>query len=403
MSTPVQCLTLDERDELYLGAVSSPQPWSAVELARQRLAGQKYSWELNLSTPTIPGHGVAAEYERSDQRRFFLLCPKCDGSFTPSWPDAITRRGRPGFRCQLCRRRWSPDARRDAIRRGAWRATHPERKARGYHLSQLIAPHADAERLLQQWRDSQSSPQALQVFHNSVLGLPYVPEGGRLDATCIADAIARDGSPMRPQSQMSVMGVDVGPNLLHVVIAEVSAETGASATGVGAASQATGLRLIWAGTPHQWKELPELLRRYRVASWVIDAMPETHQAREWVRRLGAGALCYYSGSKRKRVEQAAAAAGPVIQVERTESLDAMYALWRLGRIAAPGNLPAEFAEQLQSLVRVMHTARDGTPRADYLQAGAADHYAHALNYCWLAAQRLPAPAHFTIHSGAMLR
>src|SRR5262249_29571188 len=45
MSVPVSYLTLDERDELYRMAGLEGTQWSAVDLARQRLAGQADSWE----------------------------------------------------------------------------------------------------------------------------------------------------------------------------------------------------------------------------------------------------------------------------------------------------------------------------------------------------------------------
>jgi hypothetical protein len=376
MSTPVQYLTLDERDELYLGAVTSPQPWSAVELARQRLAGQREFWELNLSTPTIPGHGVAAEFELSDQRFLYILCPHCTQWVHPTWPHGLgVYRGQPAFCCPRCAAFWTAHQRRRAIREGRWIPTYPERALRGYHLSQMISPVATADRLLEQWRASMKSPQGRQVFFNSVLGLPYVAEGARLETEHLRAAVTRGGYAMAHASHGSIMGVDVGPTWFHIVIAEPAGEL---------------LRLIWVGKVSDWLELTRLIARYRVQLFVIDAMPETHQARALAQQHPGGFLCYYAGN----APPGPAAVSPqdhILRVSRTESLDAMYLRWRLGKVAAPAELPAEFVEQMQALIRVVQVGRDGQARADYLTAGHADHFAHAMNYCELAT-RLRGPA-----------
>ena len=393
LSTPVQYLTLDERDELYLGSLDSPQPWSAVELARQRLSGQREAWELSLSTPTIPGHGIAADFAASDQNHYELFCPHCQRYITPTWPDALqwpadsarwaagrersfpvapaSRVGSAGqesplFICQACGRPWTEAERRGAVRAGRWRPRYPGRPVRGYHLSQLISPAASAAKLADQWLAARDNPAGLQVFYNSVLGLPYVAEGARLEPRCLADAIARGGERMAPSSQGSIMGVDVGPTWLYVVIAEP----------VGA-----DLRIVWAGKVLAWRQLAEMIRRYRVDAFVIDAQPETHLARDLVRAFPQGVLCYYRGPDSGFTFHAAAR---TLSVSRTESLDAMYLRWRAGKVIAPADLPAEFAEHLRALVRVVRIGRDGQPVADYVEAGGPDHYAHARNYCELA-------------------
>lgn len=395
MSTPVQYLTLDERDELYGG--STRQPWSAVDLARQRLSGQRDAWELHVSTPTIPGHGIAAEFAQSDQNHYHVTCPHCSRWVQPIWPDAVEFAAHSlqftehasdllsancelptaNFCCPLCRHRWSDAERRDALRHGRWMARYPGRAVRGYHLSQLLSPAATAPRLVALWLACQSHPPAKQVFYNSVLGLPLA-EGARLDRRFIDDAIARGGYAMAASSQGSVMGIDVGPTWFHIVIAEPAGDF---------------LRIVWAGKVHEWKQLPELIQRYQVRGYVIDAMPETHQVRELVRAYPQGAMCYYRGPAST---PAIDVAGSVIRVPRTESLDAMYLRWRLGKVAAPEDVPAEFIEQLTTPVRIIRIGRDAQPYAEYLDSGGPDHYAHAMNYCELALLLHGPPLRFEI-------
>ncbi len=447
MSTPVGYLTLDERDELYLGNPTGRQPWSAVELARQRLSGQRDGRELNLSTPTIPGHGIAAEFAQSDQHHYHLLCPHCERLVLPSWPEAIDcglriadcglkdtdcglrisgcgledkgviardhsiADGLPQsairnpksamFRCPACRRPWTDDQRREAIRAGKWIPLQPGRALRGYHLSQLTSPAASAGRIMSQWLACQDNPAAKQVFYNAVLGLPYLAEGMRLERRFVAEAIARGGYPMAASSQGSVMGVDVGPTWCHVVIAEYPPVVPPSQGGTKPVlpsqwgTEAPALRLVWIGKAYDWPQVGELIRRYRVQSYVIDAMPETHLVRNLLRDWPLGFMCYY---------QAAQAGGSLhldaetrtLKAPRTESLDAMYLRWRTGNVAAPSDLPLEFVEQLTALVRVVRVRRDGQACAEYVEGGGPDHYAHAMNYCELAALLRGKPLRFEV-------
>ena len=136
---------------------------------------------------------------------------------------------------------------------------------------------------------------------------------------------------MSHASQGSVMGVDVGPTWFHVVIAEPTRSL---------------LRIVWIGTVLQRLDLPRLIARFRFQGFVIDAMPETHQARGLVQHFPVGSFVTTPGH---------AAAGPErryarhahVRVSRTESLDAMYLRWRTGEVAAPGDVPEAFIEQIQ--------------------------------------------------------
>ncbi|MFO0812455.1 MAG: terminase gpA endonuclease subunit [Gemmatales bacterium] len=372
MSVPIAYLTLDERDELYRMAGLEGTAWSAVDLARQRLAGQPRSWELSLSTPTIPGHGIAAEYDKCVQSTFLVVCPLCRQRVGLSWPASIQgldgHPDRARYCCSRCRRPWSQEVRRQAMRSGAWFGAEGEEKLVGFHLNQLMSPVAEASRLVRQWQEAQGDPAALQVFHNAVLGQPYLAEGARLEMAVIEAALARSqGATMAVRADRTAAGIDVGPHHLHVVITQVVEQL---------------CRVVWAGVVLQWDELKALLVQYGVQSFVIDAQPETHQARQLVRQHPGGWMCYYRSEP--GAQPLYDGAQRIVRVPRSESLDRLYQAWNQGQVVAPVNLPGEFAGQLRSPVRVVRQDRRGNPRVDYLQAGGADHYAHAMNYSLLA-------------------
>lgn len=372
MSVPVSYLTLDERDELYAAGSLSHSPWSAVDLARQRLAGQADSWELSLSTPTIPGYGIAAEFAASAQRDYLVECPHCQKQLVPRWPecvqgmDGLPHRAR--FGCSRCGRPWTDAERQYALRYGAWNNAANDQVVTGFHISQMFSPVVTAVRMVKQWQEAQGNPAALQVFHNSVLGLPYLAEGARLEMSVMEDAIARSaGAAMASSGHGTAAGIDVGPQFLHVVITQPAGAM---------------CRILFAGVVLGWNELEKLLSTYGVQSYVIDAQPETHMARSMVQRRPGGWMCYYRLGQ--AAQQHADVAQHILRMPRSETLDSLYRLWSTGKVIAPVNLPAAFVEQLRSLVRVVRQDRHGQPRVDYLEAGGPDHYAHAMNYCVLA-------------------
>lgn len=372
MSAPVSYLTLDERDELYRAAGMEGTPWSAVDLARQRLAGQRDSWELSLSTPTIPGYGIAAEYARAAPHDYLVPCPLCDKLTTITWPEGILglegNSAQAAFGCPQCRRPWTDSARRHAIQSGSWVGHSSPGQATGFHLTQLLSPVAQAPKLAQQWQHAQGDPAAMQVFHNAVLGLPYLAEGARLEMHIIEQAIARsNGSVMATSAQHTAAGIDVGPHFLHVVILQATA----------------GLcNIRWAGVVLGFDELRQVLHTYGVASYVVDAQPETHEARRLVYERHGGWMCYYRSDVGAQPQLDAVQ--HIVRVPRSESLDRLYRTWNTGQVIAPINLPVAFAEQLRSPVRIVRLDRRHQPRVEYLEAGGADHYAHAMNYGLLA-------------------
>jgi hypothetical protein len=238
----------------------------------------------------------------------------------------------------------------------------------GFHLSQLYSPVVKAERLVRQWQEAAGDPAALQVFHNAVLGVPYLAEGARLEMSVIEEAIARsNGATMAGRAERTAAGIDVGPQQLHVVITQRVAEQ---------------CRVVWAGVALQWHELPGLFARFGVQSFVIDAQPETHQARDLARQHAGGWMCYYRSEP--HAQPMYDEAQRIVRVPRSETLDRLYQAWNRGLVTVPVNLPSGFVEQLRSPVRVVRLDRRGNPRVDYLEAGGADHYAHAMNYSLLA-------------------
>lgn len=157
-----------------------------------------------VSTPTLAGFSrIEAEYERSDQRHYYVPCPHCGTMQRLAWLDADGRyrlvcdRGPDGeliaatarYLCVDCgslieerRRDWML-----APENGAeWRATHPERETRGYHINTLYSPFVAWADIVQKFLDSRRSPLLLKTFDNLWLGLPHEEKGEKIEPRGLA-------------------------------------------------------------------------------------------------------------------------------------------------------------------------------------------------------------------------
>lgn len=196
-SMPVSNMVMDELDAFVLSSGDEGDP---VFLAARRTSTFPRGKVFRISTPKTMGRSrIAAYYEASDQRRYFVPCPHCGhahllsfdnmvwdtrtkGGQLPTWAEII---------CPDCGAAIQESSKRAMLAEGEWRptATPEDPKEVGFHLSSLYSPsgwfswlqavhmHITAER--------QNSDEIRQVFTNTVLGLPFAgqveqPEWRRL-------------------------------------------------------------------------------------------------------------------------------------------------------------------------------------------------------------------------------
>lgn len=154
-----------------------------VELAfEEGLSSSAYGLIRRFSTPTIPGRGINAVYQASDQMRYIHTCPHCgykqfltlDDNIIqvdPKGVDPVTHEVKDGtfiVGCKRCHKeldRWAE---------GEWVPMYPSiKQIRGYHISQLDATWISADNIMRR-RYTYSSK---QLFYNYVVGEPYASEG----------------------------------------------------------------------------------------------------------------------------------------------------------------------------------------------------------------------------------
>lgn len=361
-STPADMLVFDEYDE------ADPK---AIDMARQRTAHSSFREEIALSNPTIPGYGIDAEFQASDQNYWMIRCG-CGHwnnvveqfeAFVAGKGENNLEKNNWNYRVLICLK-----CRKIIDRtKGEWVAKYPSVKdVRGYQYSQLIAPHTNLNQL---WKDYQVALKkgTLTIFHNLQLGLAHETGDEALGKEQVLE-LCDPSFPANPWALPgpTYMGVDQGL-LLHIVFKKY----------------AKGKILTWFVIEQDFEALDKYMDS--VARCVIDALPETRKAREFAMRFrGRVYLNFYNenqkGSTKWDEEQF------ISQENRTESLDASHSVYKSKQIVLPSRTPEveEFAEHCKNIAKKLdEDEKTGSKRYIWVKRG-PDHFRHADNYANIA-------------------
>jgi len=179
-SRPCRLILMDEVDRFPLSAGAEGDP---VGLAKRRSATYYNRKIVLVSTPTETGSSrIAAAYEESDQRKYFVPCPHCGEHQVLKWSNVKWNDGDPSsahYVCDECGSVWTELDRSRAIRRGEWRATAEAKgKVAGFHLNGIYSPWTRLEDAVQDFLTSKSDPMRLKTFVNTFLGETFDSERG---------------------------------------------------------------------------------------------------------------------------------------------------------------------------------------------------------------------------------
>jgi phage terminase large subunit GpA-like protein len=183
-SMPAKNVMLDEVDAYPSSVAGEGSP---VALARKRTATFSRRKIFLVSTPLLKHTSlIEAEFESTDQRRFFVPCPFCDHFQTIDWKNLKWlnhENGRPDLKtvhleCEGCSGEIKNHHKQAMLERGEWRATAPdtsEGKRRGYHISALYSPVGwfSWEMAVRDFDAALGDDTLMQAFLNTTLGETY--------------------------------------------------------------------------------------------------------------------------------------------------------------------------------------------------------------------------------------
>jgi len=363
-SIPVDLVVFDELDEA---------PPNAVDVALERMGHSEHRLIHQLSNPTLPDYGICKAFQETDQRYWLLKCERC-GHYTcledvfcqakpPETPRCLLEKpdGTVIRACEKCQAELNPSI-------GQWVAKRPNvTDRRGYHYSQLFSHYIDPGDILRQYRTTNN----LTAFYNLKIGVGHVEAQNRLS---VPEVLALCGSHGVASSDPGpcFMGVDQGKEL-HVVI------------GKRAPNRAG--EIMHLGVYRDWNELDRLMTAFNVARCVVDALPETRNARTFAERFrGRVYLNYYN--EHQKGNYAWNDKDLLVSCNRTESLDASHREIMDQTISLPKEcgIVQEFAQHLHNVAKRLEEDQEtGSRRYVYVKLG-PDHFRHAFNYEAMARQ-----------------
>ena len=356
-SVPADLIVYDELDEA---------PQKGIDMAQERMAHSEIKESLKLSNPTIPDYGIDKAFQGTDQRYWLLKCPAC-GHYTcleDTFPGCLVETGGRVIRaCERCQSELDPAV-------GEWVPKHPRvTDQRGYHYSQLFSSYVEPVDILKQFRTTTN----LQDFYNLKIGNAYIEAENRLSLEEVLHLCGSEGIASSSPGPCS-MGVDQGKDL-HVVIGKRGVDRPDS--------------VIHLGVYKDWEELDRLMVNFNVERCVVDALPETRNARAFAERYkGKVYLNYYQVGQKGGYAWNEGTL--TVACNRTESLDESHNQVMFRKIFLPKEcgVVKDFAQHMHNVAKKLEEDDDtGSKRYVYVKLG-TDHFRHAFNYECMARKHI---------------
>jgi len=223
-STPCRYIFCDEIDAFPSDVDGEGDPVSLAEKRATTFARRKI---LLTSTPTVKDFSrIEAEFERSDQRRFYVPCPCCNVMQWLKWPQLKWENNEPStaaYECEVCHERFAEIHKPAMLRRGEWRATAPSNgKTAGFHLSGLYSPlgwlsWAD---MVDDFLRAKTDAPMLKSFVNTRLAETWEEDfASKVSADGLLERCEHYEAAMVPEGGLALtVGVDVQDNRLAISV-----------------------------------------------------------------------------------------------------------------------------------------------------------------------------------------
>jgi len=223
-STPCRYIFCDEIDAFPSDVDGEGDPVSLAEKRATTFARRKI---LLTSTPTVKDFSrIEAEFERSDQRRFYVPCPCCNVMQWLKWPQLKWDNNEPStaaYECEVCHERFAEIHKPAMLRRGEWRATAPSNgKTAGFQLSGLYSPlgwlsWAD---MVDDFLRAKTDAPMLKSFVNTRLAETWEEDfASKVSADGLLERCEHYEAAMVPEGGLALtVGVDVQDNRLAISV-----------------------------------------------------------------------------------------------------------------------------------------------------------------------------------------
>jgi hypothetical protein len=206
-----------------------------IKLGRNRA---DYYWDRKIGqggTPIFAGGKTEEAFLRGDQRRFFVPCPFCNARQALRWEQMIREGEKVGcYECENCAEPIPHSKKRWMVERGEWRPTAVSQQPGlvSFHIwaAYSYSPAADWAVLVREHAEAldamrKGDPDAMQTFHNTVLGEPWEDS--------ISGKLTGDGLAQRRKNEAAGNGYleQMVPNGVLMLTAGVDVQGGGGSIG----------------------------------------------------------------------------------------------------------------------------------------------------------------------------
>lgn len=253
-SRPIRILLCDEVDRYPQSAGTEGDPLNLAMKRTQNFWNRKI---ILVSTPTLKGVSrIEKAYENSSREEFLIPCPECKSLQAITWSNIeYKNHSEPILKCEHCGKNFSRREWLKNMTAGQWHAENPESKIRGFHINAFYSPWASWESLCESFEEAKNiGEDAVKVWHNTVLGLPYEFTSWAVEVSELEDSAENYEAELPDGVLCLTAGVDVQDNRLEIEI-----------VGWGLRYESWGIeyKVIYGspGAPDVWNELDEYLSR----------------------------------------------------------------------------------------------------------------------------------------------
>lgn len=224
-SMPAKNVLLDEVDAYPLDVDGEGNP---IDLAKARTRTFPRKKIFIISTPTVEGKStISKEFANSDQRYFFVSCPKCGAEQSLKWERMRWEQGKPEtarYCCEHCDELVDEMQFKAMFPRGTWRATCPEKISKtrvGYHINSLYSPLGwySWPNAVEDYETALKDVTKMKAFVNTVLGLEWKEDSEAPEWEKLFDR-REDYKLDKPRKEVAFLtaGVDVQRDRIEVEV-----------------------------------------------------------------------------------------------------------------------------------------------------------------------------------------